>query len=139
MNNSHHLVAPCGINCSYCRAHLRTKNPCSGCRAQDGYKLKHCSVCNIRNCSNLHGHRNSFCFSCNEYPCVRLQNMDSRYRTRYGISVILNLNEILKNGLANFSEKEKVRWTCSNCGFPLCIHKDSCQECGVKITKMNLS
>jgi hypothetical protein len=31
-SNKLHLVAPCGMNCGICRAYLREKNKCPGCR-----------------------------------------------------------------------------------------------------------
>ena len=46
--------------------------------------------------------------------------MDLRYRTRYGMSEIENLEFIRNNGIKKFLEKERNSWICEK-GI-LCIH-----------------
>lgn len=58
-----------------------------------------------------------------------MKHLDKRYRTRYGMSVIDNL-EIIKNaGIDEFLAHEKLKWTCSACGGTICIHKGLCINC----------
>ena len=33
------MIAPCGINCGFCMAHLRDKNKCPGCNSDGPGKL----------------------------------------------------------------------------------------------------
>jgi hypothetical protein len=49
-----------------------------------------------------------------------LKRLDTRYRTRYGISEIENLQEIRDIGLVKFLEKERMRWVSDN--GVLCVH-----------------
>lgn len=44
------LIAPCGMNCGICSAHLRAKDTCDGCGSESAIKAKYCAVCRIRNC-----------------------------------------------------------------------------------------
>ena len=40
------MLAPCGLDCTACYAHLRRKS-CPGCRGAGRYKVRHCDVCAI--------------------------------------------------------------------------------------------
>jgi len=123
-------VAPCGINCSLCRRYGWDKKPCPGCRGDDALKLKTCVRCYIKNCEKLAAGKYEYCFDCSEFPCKRLVNLDKRYRTNYGTSVIDNLLSIKKIGAVKFVENEKIKWTCPECGALLCMHKPQCLACG---------
>jgi len=46
-----------------------------------------------------------FCFECNNFPCKRLKALDKRYRMKYHMSMIDNLNFIKENGLEAFLAK----------------------------------
>ncbi len=115
------------MNCGVCYAHLRAKNLCYGCRIPGGYKAKTCVQCFIRNCEKRKG---DFCYTCSEYPCKKLKHMDTRYRAKYSMSELENLEAIKKSGVKAFVEKEKARWKCPNCAATLTVHKDSCLACG---------
>lgn len=45
------------------------------------------------------------------FPCDRLNHLDERYKTKYGMSMIDNLVHIKKFGVRHFIRNEKERWT----------------------------
>jgi hypothetical protein len=123
-------IAPCGIDCGVCIAHLRPRNRCAGCNADEASKVHHCAVCRIKNCDELVAGERSFCFECPTYPCARLRQLDKRYRARYHMSVIENLDRIREAGLDAFVEAERVRWECVGCGALTSVHRTECPVCG---------
>ncbi len=124
------LIAPCGMNCRLCIAQVRDKNPCPGCRGDDSVKPKTRVTCRIKNCEKLRHGKAVYCFRCNTFPCGRLNHLDARYRTKYGMSMIDNLVRIKKFGIRLFMKNEKEKWTCPECGLLLCVHKPQCLSCG---------
>jgi hypothetical protein len=76
--------------------------------------------------------RVKYCFGCDNFPCVRLKHLDKRYRTKYGMSMIGNLENIREFGIRQFTRNEKGRWTCPQCGEMICVHKPQCISCGYK-------
>ena len=126
------LIAPCGMNCGICMAYLREKRNCSGCYREDTGKPITIVGCIMRNCPTIKQNQSGFCFECVEYPCKRLKQMDKRYRTKYSMSVIDNLEFIKENGLNSFVEKENERWHCNKCGGTICVHRGCCYQCGEK-------
>lgn len=120
-------TAPCGMNCRICLAYLREKNKCSCCRGSDKGKPIGRLNCKIKHCENLNS---EFCFTCKEFPCKRLKNIDNRYRTKYSMSMIENLENIQKTGISNFIMNEKARWACPKCNGTICVHKGYCIKCG---------
>jgi hypothetical protein len=125
------LIAPCGMNCAICLGYLREKNKCPGCRLIDPKKAKTRLRCKIKNCKRLKGNKYRFCYSCKLFPCARMKHLDKRYRTKYGMSMIENLEFIKKNGIRRFLAKEEKRWTCK-CGGTICVHRWCCFSCGAK-------
>ena len=123
------LIAPCGMNCGICLAFLRDKNRCSGCREVSNHKPAHCKKCVIIHCESLAKTDSNFCYDCEKYPCRRLKQLDERYRRKYNMSMIENLEEIKNIGLEQFAERENKRWTCPNCGAIRCVHRDFCLNC----------
>ena len=124
------IIAPCGINCSLCRAYMRDRDPCPGCRGGDSNKSNACLTCAIKNCSELAAGNHRFCSSCPQFPCAELSHLDHRYRTQYGVSVIDNLIRIKVAGVKEFIAEEAVDWSCPECGSRLCMHKPQCPHCG---------
>ncbi len=125
------LIAPCGINCRLCRAYGRERNPCPGCRAGCNFTSTsaiHCSV----HCEKLAAGEFRYCFECDEFPCKRLAHLDQRYRTRYAVSPIDNLNRIQANGIRQFVRSENEKWVCPECGAMLCMHIPQCPMCGYR-------
>jgi hypothetical protein len=111
-------------------AYLREKTKCPGCRGEEAHKPPTRKNCLIKNYETVKNNKSGFCFECPEYPCKRLIRLDKRYRTKYGMSMIDNLEFIKGKGLAAFIEKEKERWKCSKCGGIVCVHRGYCLECG---------
>ncbi|HTX18725.1 MAG TPA: DUF3795 domain-containing protein [Bacteroidota bacterium] len=129
---SPHLVAACGMDCTVCKAHLREKKPCPGCRAQDAGKPPTRVRCRIKRCSKLRGSGDSFCHECDEFPCENLERLDARYRTKYRMSMIGNLCRIKGLGMEDFLRFEAERWKCAGCGGIVCVHDGRCAACGAK-------
>jgi hypothetical protein len=117
------------MDCGICMAYLRKTNRCPGCRVETLDKRKTCLECKIKNCINLSKGDLSFCFECKDYPCDKLKHLDLRYRTKYGMSMIANLNKIKEVGLTDFMKIENTRWVCPNCGNPICVHNKKCYFC----------
>ena len=111
------LIAPCGMNCAICKAHLRKQNPCHGCNFAEENRPKTRVECPLRVCRKRSGR---FCCGCPEFPCDRLRHLDQRYRTTYGMSQVENLKFIKAKGLRRFVEKEGGKWF-SKKGI-LCVH-----------------
>jgi len=126
------LIAPCGMNCRLCRAYMRERKACPGCRGDDSVKSKACVTCRIKNCGKMVQGGFSYCFSCDSFPCARLNHLDKRYRARYGMSMLENLYNISKFGVRHFIRTEKARWTCPECGEMICVHKPQCLSCNHK-------
>ncbi len=126
------LIAPCGMNCRLCHAYIRDKNVCPGCSGDNRLKSTYCIECKIKNCDKLTKRGNSFCFNCKSFPCKRLKNLDKRYRKKYGMSMIENLEIIREAGIRYFIKKEKQRRACPECGDLICVHKPKCFSCGYK-------
>ncbi len=124
------LIAPCGLNCRLCHAYIRNKNVCPGCRGDDSLKSKYCVTCKIKNCAQLSEGNTKHCFSCNDFPYENLKHLDKRYKTKYGLSVIENLEDIKQFGIRHFVRNEKDRWACPKCAELLCVHKGHCLSCG---------
>ncbi|MDD5361196.1 MAG: DUF3795 domain-containing protein [Ignavibacteria bacterium] len=131
------LIAACGMNCGICMAYLREKNVCKGCRVTSDSMAKHCGLCAIRNCELLKETDSFFCYDCEIYPCKRLKNLDKRYRAKYHMSMLDNLDYIKKFGLEKFVRKEQKRWKCSKCGGTINVHRSVCSKCGLQLAISN--
>ncbi len=126
------LIAPCGMNCGICMAYLREKKRCPGCRGDDTSKMPSCLRCSIKNCEAIKASRSGFCYECLRYPCLRLKQLDKRYRTKYLMSMLENLEFIREHGLSALVEREKERWRCRKCGGVISCHRGYCFTCGEK-------
>ncbi|MCX7009391.1 MAG: DUF3795 domain-containing protein [Kiritimatiellaeota bacterium] len=124
------LIAPCGMNCRLCIAFTRERNACPGCRAADSGKPKTRVRCRIKTCAQLKQGAKKFCGDCGRFPCDNLKRLDQRYRTKYGMSMLANLEHIRRHGIRAFVRSEAVRWACQQCGARLCVHKPQCLSCG---------
>ena len=132
MFSSDQLIAPCGMNCGICYAHLREKKQCAGCNFEGEHKPKHCETCVIVTCEHLPAGDPAFCYDCEKYPCRRLKQLDQRYRKNYGMSMLENLNNIKQQGLKAFLASESERWSCRGCGSVLSVHRAQCLTCGLE-------
>jgi hypothetical protein len=128
MDTSITMLAPCGMNCAVCYAHLRKKKTCPGCRGQEDNQPAYCRRCNIRNCAI--GREIDFCFECSTFPCVAIKRMDKRYRLRYQVSLIENGLRNKAMGTKRFLLEENQKWTCTRCSGLISLHDRVCSECG---------
>lgn len=124
------MIAPCGMNCSLCLAYLREKNRCFGCNGDDKDKPYYCVRCKIKNCEIIVSSRQKYCFKCKKFPCTRLKQLDKRYRSKYSMSMIENLENIRESGIRQFIKAERKKWTCPGCGGIICVHRENCVFCG---------
>ena len=89
----------------------------------------------IRN--SLNNNKLRLCYECTRFPCQRLKHIDKRYRTKYFMSMIENLEFIRQYGIRQFVKNEKDRWTCATCGGIMCVHHGACFTCGIKLKSQN--
>lgn len=122
------VIAPCGMDCRLCVAFQRAKKPCAGCMGADIDKPKHCVQCTIKTCPE-HNEIVRFCYACGKFPCRRLKQLDARYRLKYGMSMLENLQLIREVGEETFFNENASRWTCPSCGRLLCAHISGCSHC----------
>ncbi len=136
------LIAPCGMNCSLCIAYQFKENDLN----KQGFRKTYCSGCIPRgkncmhmgdSCELLEKGKIRFCFECEKYPCKRLKALDKRYRTKYHMSMIENLNSIKENGVLGFLKTEEVKWHCSECGGTICCHNGLCLNCNLETYRHN--
>ena len=124
------MIAPCGMNCALCIAFHREKKPCAGCLGDNTNKSNSCINCIIKNCDRLDIEgQNKYCFTCDEFPCNRMKQLDKRYSKKYGMSMIENLEYIKEYGISKFVKNEKQRWTCQHCGGLISVHRENCLYC----------
>lgn len=128
-NFSEILIGPCGMNCGICYAFLRVKNKCPGCRCFNAEEPVSIARCKIRNCEFIKTGKVKYCFECAPYPCKNIKNLDKRYRTKYNMSEIENLEYIKEKGVTELVERERIKWTCPDCGGTINVHKQVCSEC----------
>ena len=122
------MIAPCGMNCSVCIGYLRKKNRCPGCNSMEYIPSSYCRKCIIKHCPEKK-ENTEFCYKCKKFPCLRMKNLDKRYRLRYRTSLINNLLFIKENGIREFLKKEKKKWTCKKCNSIISIHRKVCLKC----------
>ena len=131
------LIAPCGMNCSLCVAYIFGKNDLN----KKGFHKKYCPGCIPRglnctftlgnNCELIGRVKIRFCYECNNFPCEYLKRLDNRYRTKYNMCMIDNLNYIKDNGIDKFIEKDTNKWECNSCGDLKCCHNGLCLACNI--------
>lgn len=136
------LIAPCGMNCALCISYQTEKTDLN----QKGFRKKTCPGCIPRgkHCVFLKSHCTligngliRFCYECDEFPCVRIKSLDTRYRTKYHMSMIENQIYIRDNGIKSFLEKEADKWRCPDCGGNICCHNGLCLSCDLEKYKSN--
>lgn len=88
-------------------------------RCVDNLKLLKCEI--------------QFCFECNCYPCEVLTGLDNRYRQRFDMSTINNLNDIISNGIDYFIKNQEIEYKCPKCDNLISVHSKKCFNCD-KIT-----
>jgi hypothetical protein len=63
-------------------------------------------------------------------PCAHLDRLDKRYRERYGMSMVENLNELKSKGMDEFLKNQQEKCRCPSCGGVICVHDNKCYACG---------
>lgn len=130
------------MNCALCVSYQAQKNDLQKKR----FNRKYCVGCLPRgkNCTFMTGSCDKlglglirFCYECSDFPCRRLKDLDKRYRTRYHMSMIDNLNFIKEHGASEFLEKEEEKWHCAGCGGTICCHNGLCLECDLEKMRTN--
>jgi hypothetical protein len=124
------MIAPCGMNCALCIGHIREKNRCEGCNGNDRLKPEYCRTCKVVVCEKRKALPSQMCCECADLPCTRIKQLDKRYRTKYGMSMMENLAYIKEHGLEAFVKHEEARWACPECGATLSVHRKACMQCG---------
>jgi hypothetical protein len=99
------LIAPCGVNCGICKAHLRKNKRCLGCLIKRSVHI----ACVIYNCEKLKTIASGYCYECKEFPCRKIKHLDERHRRKMCISNIENLGMIKEKGVAYFLQKEEEK------------------------------
>ncbi len=122
------MLAPCGVVCTACTAHLKQKKPCGGCLGPEDALSGRCQSCDRKACAKAKGL--TWCFQCNEFPCKRIKTLDKSYRARYGISLVQNGLDAKEQGVAAFLAAQRQRWLCPACGGVVCQHDGVCRGCG---------
>jgi len=131
------LVAPCGIYCGACRQYLLWKKDLL---EERGYKMG-CKGCRIRNkncafirrdCPALKKKELDYCYECEQFPCQKLQKIDSQYQERYSVNLVENLKRIEETGVEQWLQEQKRLYTCPECGGEICVHDAECYDCGLK-------
>jgi hypothetical protein len=137
------LIAPCGMNCGICRAYLAythgipTKRGkvthCAGCLP----RAKNCYI--KRGCNKLSKHQIQSCHQCDTVPCKNLAHLDKRYRERYDMSMVENLQTINAKGIEGFLDEQVQKYTCPSCGGVVSVHDGKCYSCGYVRKKDNVN
>ena len=128
------LIAPCGMNCGICKSYLAYSR---GIPRERG-KVTHCAGCLPRgkDCFIKRGCRNPskstmrFCFECDQMPCENLDRVDRRYRKRYAMSMVENLEQIKTQGVEDFLKSQEAKYKCPACGDVVSVHDRKCYSCG---------
>jgi hypothetical protein len=128
------LVAPCGMDCNVCSGYLAYSRKLPKKRG----KIFHCIGCRPRSklcaflkgrCLKLRKGKIEFCFECENIPCKALKHIDERYKTKYGMSFLENLQTIKKQGTKKFLLLEQKKWRCHKCNGTICVHNGKCYDC----------
>lgn len=136
------LIAPCGMNCGVCVSYLAMTHDLKA----KGFSRKYCPGCRPRgqnclfmkdSCERVGKGEVSFCFECADYPCKRLKALDLRYRSKYHLSMIANLETIRNDGMERFLAQEVRKWRCKSCGDVVCCHIGLCLSCQLEVFRQN--
>ena len=136
------LIAPCGMNCALCIAYQFREKDLN----KNGFHRKYCPGCIPRGenclhmgdvCELMKNGKVRFCFECSSFPCKRLKALDKRYRAKYHMSMMENLNYIKEHGMEKFLKKEQDKWSCTDCGENICCHNGLCLGCNFEKLRQN--
>jgi len=127
------LVAPCGMNCRICLGFFgytmsgkKRKMKCIGCKPTG----KSCAWIK-KSCKKLLKNEIEYCYECSDFPCEKLQKLDNRYRERFDMSMIENLEHIRDNSMDDFLKQQEKKYRCPKCGGVICVHNGICYSCEI--------
>ncbi len=66
-----------------------------------------------------------------------MKTLDKRYRTKYHMSMIENLEFIRDNSVELFLKEEEIKWLCNECGGVICCHNGLCLNCDLETLRKN--
>ena len=125
------LIAPCGMNCGICLGFFgytmngnKRKSKCTGCNPS-GKSCAHLK----KFCERLRKKEIEYCYECHDFPCTHLEKLDNKYRERFDMSMINNLESIRDNGMDNFLKQQEKIYKCPECGGTICVHNGFCYNC----------
>ena len=134
--------AYCGLFCGSCEMLHANKNNklkelnkernqliedirCFGCKSDT--VAKHCRTCEIKLCNQ---EKNiEFCYQCSEYPCIHLTKFKETPVYPYHCEVFDNLKSIEENGLNQWLEEQRERWSCPQCNKAHCFFQAPVPMC----------
>jgi len=132
---SENLIAPCGMNCGICLGFFgytmsgkKRKSRCIGCNP-NGKSCAHLK----KFCKKLLKNEIKYCYECIDFPCKKLQELDNKYRERFDMSMIENLEFIRDNGMEKFLKNQEEKYKCPKCLGILCVHNGRCYNCNPQI------
>jgi len=137
------MIAPCGMNCGLCISYQAMKYDLK----KQGMNRKYCPGCIPRGENCTHSMKDHcdligkgkvrFCFECESFPCKYLKALDKRYREKYHMSMVENLEYIRDHGIDRFLDAETEKWKCPQCGEKICCHNGLCLNCSLDILREN--
>jgi hypothetical protein len=103
---------------------------CGGCKSDMVYAG--CSTCGLRRCAQEKNIEH--CIDCADYPC-------KSYSTWQAVAKFLphtheaasSLEVIKREGVENWLDAQKRRWTCPECGTPFSWYALVCHQCGCSL------
>jgi predicted RNA-binding Zn-ribbon protein involved in translation (DUF1610 family) len=98
---------------------------CHGCKTETIASF--CVTRDIRKCAEKK--KIHFCFQCEEYPCDLLVGFKNDKHPYHSV-VLTNLDSIREKGIAEWSDEQEVRWSCTGCGTKLSWYDRTCRKCG---------
>jgi len=122
-----YFLAPCGVNCFVCYAHLKNKKPCSGCLGDDNNKPERCKNCDIKKCAAEKGY--THCYECSTYPCTIIKRLEKSYLQRYRVDLRKNCEIANTQGPSALMKDERIKWICPKCNGVINQHDKICSEC----------
>ena len=123
------------MNCRICAGYIgytttgkKRKMRCIGFKPTD----KSCA--HLKNyCKNKTINKIEYCYQCSDFPCKQLQKLDNKYRKRYNMSMIENLEYIRDNGMSDFLKQQQKKYLCPECDRVIYVNNSKCYSCGTII------
>jgi len=114
------LIAPCGMDCAICMAHLRTKNPCGDCYTPERQRRRNCP---IFTCGKVKGR---YHHTCDTFPAVGLSSWTNDTGRDWHEYALRTPQRSVWMASVAFVKNERERWTCQECGGTIDVHHWCC-------------